>query len=173
MVDESHRLVLEYTQDSKADAEATRAFARHEADESMATINRYLSEIARIFKEHDGTFDKYIGDCVMAFGALIPCRSHALSCVLASIAAQRRVRELNEERLRENRRREAENGRRAAAGQPLQRILPCSPSAWAFTLARSRWARLGADGSSRTTRSSDATPTSRAGWRPSPDEGRS
>ncbi|MBX3733080.1 MAG: adenylate/guanylate cyclase domain-containing protein [Verrucomicrobiae bacterium] len=125
MVDESHRLVLEYTQDSKADPEATRAFARHEADESMATINRYLSEIARIFKEHDGTFDKYIGDCVMAFwGAPIPCRSHALSCVLASISAQRRVRELNEERLRENRRREAENGRRAATGQPMQRILP-------------------------------------------------
>ncbi|MBN8248569.1 MAG: adenylate/guanylate cyclase domain-containing protein [Verrucomicrobia bacterium] len=125
MVDQSHRQIQALTQDGEVDSEATRLFARQEADESMATINRYLSEIARIFKEHDGTFDKYIGDCVMAFwGAPLPNRTHALACVLASIAAQQRLQELNDERRRENHRREAENGARAASGLALHRMLP-------------------------------------------------
>jgi hypothetical protein len=40
--------------------------------------------IADIIKKHDGTLDKYIGDCVMAFwGAPLADERHAVACVRA------------------------------------------------------------------------------------------
>ena len=75
-------------------------------------------------KQHEGTLDKYIGDCVMAFwGAPTPNAQHALSCVRAAIDAQRGIHELNEIRAAENRRTEEENKTRQAAGEPLKPLL--------------------------------------------------
>ena len=83
--------------------------------------------IADVVKHHDGTLDKYIGDCVMAFwGAPTPNARHALFCVRAAIDAQRAIYELNQRRSTENKRLEEENARRAAAGQsplPLLKLL--------------------------------------------------
>jgi adenylate cyclase len=89
------------------------------AREALATVNLYIAQVADMVKKHDGTLDKYIGDCVMAFwGAPTPNPQHALFCVRAAIDAQRAIHVLNEQRTAENQRRETENAARASAGLP-------------------------------------------------------
>jgi adenylate cyclase len=61
----------------------------------------------------------------MAFwGAPTPNEQHALACVRAAIDSQRAMRDLNLKREVENRRREAENPARIAAGLPPHSVLP-------------------------------------------------
>ena len=92
---------------------------------TLDTVNRYLSLVADIVKRHDGTLDKYIGDCVMSYwGAPAPDAQHARHCVHAAIDAQRAIQELNTERTAENERRERENQDRARNGLPLLPLLP-------------------------------------------------
>ena len=96
-----------------------------QAAESLATVNLYLSVIADTVKKHDGTLDKFMGDCVMAFwGAPTPNEQHALHCVRAAIEAQRAVYALNQERFAENERRKKENEALAAEGRPPRPLLP-------------------------------------------------
>jgi adenylate cyclase len=123
-----------------AQAEGTEFVRRHElsaqlaedyfdeqAREVMNTVSLYLGTIADCVKKHQGTLDKYIGDCVMAFwGAPLDNPHHALAAVRCAIEAQQalcprsmRVRE------QENRRREQENFERPAhQGLPLLSRLP-------------------------------------------------
>jgi len=107
--DESQAKVLEYIRAhnlSGADAEAA---INEEARETLATVNLYLGAIADTIKRHNGTLDKYIGDCAMAFwNAPVPNGKHAAACVRAAIDAQRAVYELNLNRARENQKRELE-----------------------------------------------------------------
>jgi adenylate cyclase len=94
------------------------AYLDEQAREVLSTVNLYLSLIADTIKKHNGTLDKYIGDCVMAFwGAPTPNDRHALDCVRAAIDAQRAIYELNLQRAAENKRRERENVVRQQAGQ--------------------------------------------------------
>ncbi len=96
-----------------------------QAREVLSTVNEYLGAVAGIVKKHNGTLDKYIGDCVMAFwGAPTPNEQHALCCVRAAIDAQRAIQKLNQDREAENQRRELENQERARAGQPALALLP-------------------------------------------------
>jgi len=96
-----------------------------QARETLGTVNTYLSLVADMVKRHDGTLDKYIGDCVMAFwGSPTPNPRHALACVRAAVDAQRAIFELNQERSRENQRREQENRSRAASGLDPKPLLP-------------------------------------------------
>ncbi len=96
-----------------------------QAGETLQTVNLYLAAIADTIKKHNGTLDKYIGDCVMAFwGAPVPNDKHALACVRAAIEAQRLIHALNRARFAENKQREQENATRAAAGQPPLPMLP-------------------------------------------------
>jgi adenylate cyclase len=89
------------------------------ARETLEIVNRYLAAVADAVKNHHGTLDKYIGDCVMAFwNAPVLNGRHALAAVEAAIEAQRAILQLNEQRLAENTAREAENLLRVAAGQP-------------------------------------------------------
>lgn len=84
------------------EAEAEK-FYEVQAGEVLRTVNTYLATIADVVKFHNGTLDKYIGDCVMAFwGAPAPIEKHAVSAVIAAIDAQRAVARLNEARSREN-----------------------------------------------------------------------
>jgi len=100
-----------------AGAEAERHFDT-EAEVVLNTINPYLGAVADVIRNHGGSLDKYIGDCVMAFwGAPTANSRHAASCVRAAIEAQRAVLELNHQRQAENDRRVEENFRRATAGQ--------------------------------------------------------
>lgn len=124
MTDESHALAEEFVrahQLSPADAEA---YFDQQAGEVLQTVNLYLGAIAETVKKHDGTLDKYIGDCVMAFwNAPTPVPKHAHSCVRAAIEAQRAIEQLNRERAIENERRERGNPERVKAGLPPLRPL--------------------------------------------------
>ena len=105
--------------------DAAEAVFDTQSRETLATVNQYLKVIAEIVLKHQGTVDKFIGDCVMAFwGAPMPNPKHALACVRAAVEAQQAVHRLNVARNAENRRREDENFRLAAAGQPLLPLLP-------------------------------------------------
>ncbi len=95
------------------------------AKDTLETVNLYLSAIADQIKKHDGTLDKYIGDCVMAFwGAPVASETHAVACVKAAVDAQIAMHLINLERAAENDRRRAENLRRLAAGEEQVEGLP-------------------------------------------------
>jgi class 3 adenylate cyclase/CHASE2 domain-containing sensor protein len=101
------------------------AYFDAQAKDTLDTVSTYLGLLADIIKTHQGTLDKYIGDCVMAFwGAPLPNPHHALAAVRAGIEAQRAMAELNLERQRQNKQREEENPKRARNGMPLLPVLP-------------------------------------------------
>ena len=105
--------------------EAAEACYNESARETLATVNTYLALLADIVKKHDGTLDKYIGDCVMAFwGAPTPNARHAVSCVRAAMDAQQTFYETNRQRAAQNKKNELENTARASAGLPLKPLLP-------------------------------------------------
>ena len=104
-------------------AEAERHFD-DQAGQLLETVNLYLSLVAETVKRHEGTLDKYIGDCVMAFwGAPAPVPDHALAAVRAALDVQRSIARLNQQRAEENRQRTADNVRRSAQGLPLLPLL--------------------------------------------------
>jgi adenylate cyclase len=125
MTDVNQAKAEEYVRENNLTGEAAEAHHDQQARETLETVNRYLATIADMVKKHNGTLDKYIGDCVMAFwGAPTPNEQHALYCVRAAVDAQRAMYALNQERFAENKRREQENEARKAAGQPLLPMLP-------------------------------------------------
>ncbi len=125
MTDVNLQRAADYVKENNLSGEAAEAVFDMQSRETLATVNSYLKIIAETVLKHDGTVDKFIGDCVMAFwGAPIPNARHALACVRAAIDVQRAVQRLNLEREEENRRLEAENAKLAAAGQPLLHLLP-------------------------------------------------
>jgi class 3 adenylate cyclase/CHASE2 domain-containing sensor protein len=105
-----------------ADAENLRD---EQARATLSTVNRYLGAVADVIVTHDGTLDKFIGDCVMAFwGAPTPAPAHASVCVRAAIEAQRAIHRLNVEREELNRRLLIENKARESAGLRSRPLLP-------------------------------------------------
>jgi class 3 adenylate cyclase/CHASE2 domain-containing sensor protein len=123
MCDKSHARATDIVRQEKlGGAEAEKVFD-DESQEVLKTVNLYLSTIADTIKQHGGTLDKYIGDCVMAFwGAPADDEKHAVRCVRAAIEAQKAIHRLNEERRQENARRERANFERLALGQSLSRL---------------------------------------------------
>jgi adenylate cyclase len=118
MTDEIQALADEYIREHKLSPAMAEAYLDQQASDLLATVSLYLSAIADTIKKHDGTLDKYIGDCVLAFwGAPIPNDRQALDCVRAAIDAQRAIYKLNLNRAAENQRRLRENMALAAAGQ--------------------------------------------------------
>ena len=62
-----------------------------------AFINEYLTSMSLVIRERRGTLDKYIGDAIMAFwGAPMADPEHARQGVLAALAMQVRLIEINE-----------------------------------------------------------------------------
>jgi class 3 adenylate cyclase/CHASE2 domain-containing sensor protein len=107
--DDSQAKVLEYIREHKLTGAEAEAAINEEARETLNTVNMYLSAVADSIKKHNGTLDKYIGDCAMAFwNAPIPNAKHAAACVRAAIDAQRAIYELNLKRVEENQKRELE-----------------------------------------------------------------
>lgn len=118
VTDEFQVQAEEYVRNHKLPQAVADAYLDEQARDVLAAVNLYLSTIADTIKRHHGTFDKYIGDCVMAFwGAPTPNDRHAVDCVRAAIDAQRAIYELNLRRAAENKRRERENQIRQASGQ--------------------------------------------------------
>ncbi|HYV32841.1 MAG TPA: CHASE2 domain-containing protein, partial [Candidatus Binatia bacterium] len=118
MTDESHAKAEEYVRERKLSQLEGEAYCDEQAQEVLRTVNLYLGRIADTVKQNEGTLDKYIGDCVMAFwGAPTPNEHHALGCVQAAIDAQRAIHGLNQQRAAENKCREKENLQRAQQAQ--------------------------------------------------------
>ena len=123
--DKSQDKAIAYIAENQLSQEAAEEYFDEQARETLNTVNTYLALVADQVKTHDGTLDKYIGDCVMAFwGAPTLSEKQALCCVRAAIDAQRAVFELNKKRVEENQKRELENMARAAAKQSPKPMLP-------------------------------------------------
>lgn len=123
--DASRENAVKIAQEKNLSGPAAEDHFEREARETLATVNSYLALVADKVKAHRGTLDKYIGDCAMAFwNAPTPLPQHALACVHAAIDTQRAINTLNRQRADENSRRELENLRRAASGQPPLPLLP-------------------------------------------------
>ncbi|MDE2489349.1 MAG: adenylate/guanylate cyclase domain-containing protein [Elusimicrobia bacterium] len=59
-------------------------------------INRFLTPMTQIVLDHDGTIDKYMGDCIMAFwNAPVPVPDHARRACAAALAMHAKLAELN------------------------------------------------------------------------------
>lgn len=105
--------------------DAARAFADEAARTAMNSVNRYLAAVVDEVKATDGTLDKYMGDCVMAFwGAPVEDPHHAANALKCAAAAQRAVDRINQEHATENAQRQRDNERRTADGQPPLPLLP-------------------------------------------------
>jgi adenylate cyclase len=125
LTDTRQQQAEDFVQKNQLTGPAAEACFDEQARETLETVNLYLGVIADTVLKHDGTLDKFIGDCVMAFwGAPNPDSKHALACVQAAIDAQRAVYQLNQNRSEENRRRELENLARVSAGLPPKPLLP-------------------------------------------------
>jgi class 3 adenylate cyclase/CHASE2 domain-containing sensor protein len=123
--DKSQDQAAAYIAENKLSEERAEAYFDEQARETLNTVNTYLALVADQVKKHDGTLDKYIGDCVMAFwGAPTVMPKQALCCVRAAIDAQRAVFELNKERELENQKRELENMARASSALAPRPMLP-------------------------------------------------
>jgi class 3 adenylate cyclase len=125
LTDTSQERVAEFVRDHNLVGAAAEACFDEQAKETLNTVNHYLGLVADTVIKQDGTLDKFIGDCVMAFwGAPTPNPKHALACVRAAIEAQRAVYQLNQQRSTENKKRELENLAHFSGGQPPKPILP-------------------------------------------------
>lgn len=125
LTDKTQEQAADYVREKKLDAKAAEAVYNESARETLNTVNAYLALVADVVKQRDGTLDKYIGDCVMAFwGAPTPQRNHAVNCVRAAIEAQRAIQVFNSQRGETNRQLEIENVARLSAGLPAKPLLP-------------------------------------------------
>jgi class 3 adenylate cyclase len=119
LTDEMQQRVADFIREHQLEADVAETCIEESAQETLETVNLYLTTVADAVKKHGGTLDKYIGDCVMAFwGAPTPNEKHASDCVWAAIDAQRAIHDLNERRTAQNTVRETENRARLSAGMP-------------------------------------------------------
>jgi adenylate cyclase len=119
VTDEGHAEAERYAREHGLSDAQSEAYLDAQAREILATVNLYLGAVADTIKRHQGTFDKYIGDCAMAFwGAPTPNDRHARDCVRAAMEAQQAIYEINRQRQEENLRREKANQDRTKSGQP-------------------------------------------------------
>jgi adenylate cyclase len=125
LTDANQERVAEFVRAHQLSGAAAEAAFDEQARDTLETVNLYLGVIANTVIKHDGTLDKFIGDCVMAFwGAPTANPRHALFCVQAAIEAQRAVYALNCERRAQNQTRQQQNATRAAAGLTPLPLLP-------------------------------------------------
>ena len=113
LTDRHREAANQHIRDKQLSAPDATAFLDEQARQTLLMVNLYLATVADCVKQHTGTLDKYIGDCVMAFwGAPTPNPRHALAAVQSAMDAQRAIAGLNRQRAEENH-------RRTAASPPL------------------------------------------------------
>ena len=123
--DSTQQTAEDYVAKNNLSEEESKSYFDKIAAEQLATVNMYLATIADTVKAHQGTHDKYMGDCVMAFwGAPLPNEKHALCCVRAAIDSQRALYKLNQERFAENENRKKQNATLADQGKAPLPLLP-------------------------------------------------
>jgi class 3 adenylate cyclase/CHASE2 domain-containing sensor protein len=119
LTDQAQEQIAEFIRHSDVDEATAEKYFEESAREMLETVNLYLAAVADVIKQHGGTLDKYIGDCVMAFwNAPTPNERHALAAVQAAVDAQRAILALNEQRQERNSAREIDNRARVMAGLP-------------------------------------------------------
>ena len=60
-------------------------------------LNHYFSELTEVIFRHEGTVDKFIGDCIMAvFGAPVAAKDHARRAADAALEMRQALQQLNE-----------------------------------------------------------------------------
>jgi len=75
----------------------TRFTEEHTAEHVIETLNRIYQALSKVVFEHHGTFDKYLGDGLMAFyGAPVAAEDDALRAIETSIEMQRLFKELRD-----------------------------------------------------------------------------
>jgi class 3 adenylate cyclase len=125
LTDTSQERVAEFVRENNLAGPAAEACYDEQARETLNAVNLYLGLVADTVIKQDGTLDKFIGDCVMAFwGAPTPNPRHALACVRAAVEAQRAIYQLNRQRSTENEQRKLENLARISAGLGPNPMLP-------------------------------------------------
>jgi class 3 adenylate cyclase/CHASE2 domain-containing sensor protein len=125
LTDTNQERAAELVRKHSLSAQAAEDCYNEQARETLDTVNLYLGLVADTVIRSDGTLDKFIGDCVMAFwGAPTPNPQHAPACVHAAIEAQRAVYQLNQQRSTENKKRELENLARVSKGLAPKPMLP-------------------------------------------------
>ena len=68
--------------------------------ELQQLLNTVFSRLTQVIRDHRGTIDKYMGDCVMAFwGAPVDAADHATLAVRAAQAMTREIGRINAERV--------------------------------------------------------------------------
>ena len=74
-----------------------------EAREVVALLSEFFTAMSPIIFQHDGTLDKFIGDCIMAlFGAPVATDACAQQALDAAIEMQREMERINAARLSRN-----------------------------------------------------------------------
>lgn len=72
-------------------------------EELTQFMNKFLTPMTDIVLKHNGTIDKYIGDCIMAFwNAPLEDRDHASHACLAALDMQKLILEWNHTYVKEN-----------------------------------------------------------------------
>jgi adenylate cyclase len=86
-----------------ADIRGFTGISEHEKPERIVQLlNLYFTEMTDIIFEHGGTFDKYIGDGLLAlFGAPHTTPDDAKNALNTAVAMQRRLKEINQKLLAE------------------------------------------------------------------------
>ena len=126
LTDQNRERAAEFIKQHGLTGEAAEAVEDKSATDTLDIVNKYLAVVAEQVILNQGTVDKFIGDCVMAFwGAPLANNQHALGAVRAAIGAQRAIFDLNGRHEEENRGIEAQNLMLAAEGKPL---LPPKPT---------------------------------------------
>jgi adenylate cyclase len=73
-----------------------------EPTQLQALLNTVFSRLTEVIRAHNGTIDKYMGDCVMAFwGAPVAMPDHATQAVAAALDMAAAVQALNREHARQ------------------------------------------------------------------------
>ena len=118
---------LSYAESLGLEGDQIDSFIEMQTRSMLEAVNENLSIQAESIKVYNGTLDKYIGDCVMAFwGAPTTDPDHALHCVQATIASHKAMLNLNVRREKENRALVTENQQRLRDGLipiPLKPLL--------------------------------------------------
>ncbi len=82
----------------------TRKFEGEDPEVMVSQLNEYFDVMTRIILEHEGTYDKYMGDSIMAFwGAPLEIEAHAWKACLAALKMDEALRTLNEKWRQEGR----------------------------------------------------------------------
>ena len=68
---------------------------RSEPEQLGEALNAHLTALTQVVFDHQGTLDKYMGDCIMAFfGAPVSGPRHPADAVLAALQMQKRLEQL-------------------------------------------------------------------------------